>query len=77
MMAVRISVRDSGLQVGNPQVLFQDDYNGARPVRNYDVTSDGERFLMVRDESEARNDVTELHVVLNWIEELERLVPTP
>ena len=43
-----------------------------RGGRNYDVSRDGERFLFVgRDESPK-----DLHVVLNWFEELERLVPT-
>jgi len=42
------------------------------PLRQYDVTSDGERFVMVSP-AESRQTMT---IVLNWFEELERLVPT-
>ena len=41
-------------------------------VANYDVTANGERFLMVV----SGDTSTELHVVLNWFDELERLVPS-
>ena len=44
--------------------------------RMYDVDSDGNRFLMVKpleaSDEGARTDVV---LVLNWFEELERLVP--
>jgi serine/threonine-protein kinase len=40
--------------------------------RNYDVSADGRRFLVLRGEEEGRADV---RVVLNWTEELKRLVP--
>ena len=40
---------------------------------SFDVTADGERFVVVESKSQAR---AELHVILNWFEELERLVPT-
>lgn len=38
---------------------------------NYDVSPDGRRFVMVKEESTGGR----LHVVLNWLEELKRLVP--
>jgi hypothetical protein len=41
---------------------------------NYDVTPDGRRFLMVRDDDDVES--TRIVVVLNWSEELKRLVPT-
>jgi eukaryotic-like serine/threonine-protein kinase len=37
---------------------------------NYDVTSDGQRFLMVRDDDDIT--ATRIVVVLNWVEELKR-----
>ncbi len=39
--------------------------------RNYDVSADGQRFLMVLDTSAG-----ELHVVINWFEELKSRAPT-
>ena len=46
------------------------------PVRSWDVSADGQRFLL-RDPIESTDKpVTAMHVVLNWAEELKRLVPT-
>lgn len=39
----------------------------------YDVSADGRRFLMV----EVGDERDELHVVLNWLQELEARVPGP
>jgi dipeptidyl aminopeptidase/acylaminoacyl peptidase len=38
----------------------------------FDVSPDGENFVLVGDERVKR---TELHIVLNWVEELKQLVP--
>jgi Tol biopolymer transport system component len=54
--------------VGRPKPLFEARYETLDGVRNYDISPDGERFLMIRsDEAEQR---AELHVVLDWFEEL-------
>jgi len=42
--------------------------------RPYDVSPDGERFLMVLEKD--TSPTMKLNVVLNWFEELKRLVPT-
>lgn len=42
---------------------------------NYDVTRDGQRFLMVKPPA-GNAAAAQLNVVLNWHEELKRLVPT-
>jgi hypothetical protein len=44
--------------------------------RTYDVSPDGSRFLMVKAGS-ADQAPASLVVVLNWFEELKRLVPIP
>ena len=49
--------------------------HGAGIVANYDVTPDGQRFLMLRPISQKNEPVTEIHVVLNWSEDLKRLAP--
>jgi hypothetical protein len=41
------------------------------PARNFDISNDGRRFLLVRQS----NGVERLVVVLNWLEELKQLVP--
>lgn len=48
-------------------------YYAQLPGRNYDVSADGRRFLMLRGEEQG---LAEVRVVVNWQEELKRLVPT-
>ena len=74
MMAVAIEA-EPAFSAGNPTVLFEDPYS--RYVRRvYDIAPDDRRFLMIKEGSS--NDAPrELHVVLNWFEELKRLVPAP
>jgi len=48
------------------------DYFSSSDSRSYDIALDN-RFLMVRNDSEAAP--TQLNVVVNWAEELKRLVP--
>jgi len=56
------------------EVLFEGQYfTGLN--RNYDVSPDGQRFLMIK-ESEEQPSAAQLIVVLNWFEELKRLVPS-
>ncbi|MEE8349995.1 MAG: hypothetical protein V3R94_10510, partial [Acidobacteriota bacterium] len=75
MMAVDINAEPTFTH-GTPQLLFEGEYPSIGTRAAYDVTPDGRRFLMVR-ESEEASTVTQLNVVLNWFEELKRLVPTP
>jgi hypothetical protein len=61
---------------GPPQLLFAGPYpdnpGWTRP-RSYDVTPDGERFLMTRLPGELPRP--RIVVVLNWFEELRAKVP--
>ena len=53
-----------------PRLLFRGPYEEpARPdwPRNYAVSRDGQRFIMIRGEESAP---TQVHVVLSWLEEL-------
>jgi hypothetical protein len=73
MMAVDIVTRPT-LRPGTPRLLFERAFAKGGPWRDYDVSLDGRRFLMLKPTME---DVahTQLNVVLNWLEELNRLVP--
>ncbi len=42
----------------------------------YDVAPDGQRFLMIKEADEGEGQLGQINVVLNWFEELKRLVPT-
>jgi len=70
MMVVDITSA-SILQAGTPRVLFEARYNQDARTRNYDVSADGQRFLMVKSGGSAP-PVTQLNVILNWAEDLKR-----
>jgi len=42
---------------------------------NYDVSRDGQRFLMLKPSEQEASAPTQINVVLNWFEELKRRVP--
>jgi len=75
MMAASIGTQPT-LAAAKPQVLFEGHYETAvYPfLQNYDVSPDGQRFLMIKG-SEQEAPPTQVNVVLNWSEELRRLVP--
>ena len=59
------------MNVGMPEPLIE---SAVTTDTGYDVTADGKRFLVVQP-PEPNASVTHLNVVLNWFEELQRLVP--
>jgi Tol biopolymer transport system component len=75
MMAVQVETKPS-LKLSKPEILFEGHYEratGWNGYANYDVTPDGQRFLMIRSEDEPAP--TRIHVVLDWAEELKKKVP--
>ena len=72
MIAVTIET-EPDLKVINSEVLFEGKYFVGLG-RNYDVSGDGQRFLMIK-ESKEQTSAIQLIVVLNWFEELKQLVP--
>jgi serine/threonine-protein kinase len=60
-----------------PRVLFRARITAGTPIRDYDVTPDGRRFLVLTWNEPPDQRVSRLNVVLNWLEELKRLGPTP
>ena len=56
-------------------MLFEADcVPSAASLPNYDVSSDGQRFLMLKPGDQTQT-VTQINVVTNWVEELKRRVP--
>jgi eukaryotic-like serine/threonine-protein kinase len=75
MMAVDIATQP-GFAAGTPRMLFEGRYERAPfPSTNYDVSPDGQRFLMLKPNESAEAAPTQINVVLNWFEELKRRVP--
>jgi len=66
---------DPTFTAGNSEVLFEGGYLQANGGPNYDVSLDSERFLMIKPLDNA-SGAPRIIVVQNWLEELERLVPT-
>ena len=61
-------------QAGPARVLFEAPFEvETAPLRNYDVSRDGRRFVFVRGGSESV--WREIHVNLGWAAELARLAP--
>ena len=76
MMAAAIET-DGGFRPGAVRVLFAGNYYNDREVRNYDLSPDGTRFLMIKEDEadDGAGPLTELIVVENWFEELIRRAP--
>jgi len=71
MMVVDVSAGVDRL-LSPPRQLFDQRYVFQNiSAANYDVSPDGQRFVMIKDEAGSGR----LNVVLNWTEELKRLVP--
>ena len=73
MMRV-VATTEPEFRADRPEVLFEGIFSTTPShLADYDVTSDGERFVMRRDDPVERRRI---HVSLDWFAELERLVPT-
>ena len=62
-----------GTDPGTPRLLFEEQYFSQTFASNYDVSPDGQRFVMIREDE--LSAPTQINVVLSWFEELKRLVP--
>lgn len=78
-MAVPIQPGPS-FAAGNRKVLFEGRYAEGLSGRMYDVSPDGQHFLLVKAApagSSQSASQARFIIVKNWTEELKRLVPTP
>jgi len=62
-----------GFSLGRPRQLFEGRYMREQFHQNYDVSPDGQGFLMVRPGQDAA--ASQINIVLNWSEELKRRAP--
>jgi serine/threonine-protein kinase len=77
-MVVSIQTQDQTVKAGSPRLLFEGSYvSHSRPpgFQYYDISPDGKRFLMLKEET-VQDQQSQINVILNWAEELKRLVPT-
>lgn len=76
MMVVAVETTGS-FSPAPPKLLFTGKYDRGGGLRNFDITPDGRRFIMIKEtgptlDPSARDQLT---IVLNWFEELRQLVP--
>jgi Tol biopolymer transport system component len=72
MMVVDITTQPA-FSAGNPRLLFEGQYaRNPADVANYDISPDGQRFLMVKETPQA-GSAAQINVILNWFEDLQRL----
>jgi len=74
LMAVAIDTNREVMHAGKPQRLFAGRYAGTGRNPSFDVSSDGQRFVMVK--SDEASTLRQLTVVQNWAGELRRLIPS-
>ena len=71
LMVVAID-SEAGLTIGTPEVLFEGDFFSEFGLRTYDVTPDGQRFVMLTRggaETSEQDAAPALVVVQNWLAE--------
>jgi serine/threonine-protein kinase len=74
MMAVDFAA-GGPFKAGAAHALFQGKWIITILQRSYDVTPDGQHFIMLRNEDLADQRVTRLNVVQNWFDELRKRAP--
>ena len=77
IMAVRVDVRGGSFSAGTPAQVVAGPYATGAPTsgRNYDVSIDGKRFLMVKQAPSNQAAAPRLEIVQHWSQELKRLAP--
>ena len=71
MMAVETNTK-STFSADKPKMLFEGRYATYNTMPAYDVTPDGQRFLLAKTGEQGPQ---EINVVLNWFEELKQKIP--
>jgi serine/threonine protein kinase len=76
LMAVHVNPLDGKWRSGSPEKILEGPYvtRSLRDKRTYDVSTDGKKFLMVKQP--ANQVAPQIVVVQNWVDELKRLVAT-
>jgi hypothetical protein len=67
---------EGGFAASKPRIVFEKPgyQKDCAPLRCYDLSLDGQRFLMVKEEHGKHTPVTEMILVQNWFELLKRIL---
>jgi hypothetical protein len=71
-MSVAIQTEPS-FAAGKPRIFFDGSFVDV-DARSFDVSADGRRLLIIQPS--APSTATQLNVIVNWFDELKRLVPS-
>ena len=76
LMAVPVRTSGTTFSMGRPVKVFDTRYAQPNPARHYDISADGQRFLMVKDHAAGDADRTpaSMVVVEHWFAELKARV---
>ncbi len=75
-MSVAVRTASPAFKMGTPRKLFEGDFESIGGIgAHYDVTPDGQRFIMI-ERVKSETIMRQINIVQNWFEELKRLVPT-
>jgi hypothetical protein len=83
MMSVAVQATETTLSIGPPTALFTSPYFAGSSVlgldlRGYDVTPDGQRFVMIKQPADAGSpNLASMVIVVNWARELKSRLPIP
>jgi serine/threonine-protein kinase len=78
LMTVPVQSHDTTWSAGTATKLFAASYFTGGIARGYDVSSDGQRFVMIKEGggTDQIAAASQIIVVQHWAEELKRLVPS-
>jgi hypothetical protein len=75
-MAVDVTIDGSTIEISTPREVLQGEYfSGGGGTRKYHLAPDG-RLLMQSPSPPPTDGAAQLTLVLNWLDELQRPVPT-
>jgi eukaryotic-like serine/threonine-protein kinase len=74
LVAVPYTVEKNSFQPGQPQVLFDKNFEMRAPLGSYDVMPDGQHFVMFQLTSGRTASASGPTVALNWIDQARQLV---
>ena len=77
LTAVPVSTSGPAISIGSPVRFFDTGYAEPNPSRHYDVSADGQRFLMLKAMTASDHPATPVSMIVveQWFEELRQRVP--
>ena len=76
LTAVPVGTSEPTISIGSPVKLFDTRYAEPNPARHFDVSADGQRFLMLKASAAGDPNATPVSMVLveHWFEDLKQRV---